>query len=206
MLTYPTVVAPTIFPKTAQIAASLKLRPSTRVPMDPTIILFVARVMLNHMRSMCNEVDGVTGCLSSRETGSMPRDSAPLKHAFTFSHLDFGGVSRTGSLISLVGEFSSSNWLTLCREGEAFSTSSGLILFDAEGEVVEDPSAYSTTPLSTTNRDPTSNTRIHLVKKVYPPILSSANGHKLVHEKGTLEWKCTEERDTTKARETAASA
>lgn len=123
-LTYPTVHTPRRFPNTAHSAASLKLRPNTNVPIDPTIMLFVASVMLNHMSNMCKEVDAVTGCRSSRGTGSMPRVSPPpFRTDIKRRHVDWGLVSGSGSLSSLVGVFSRSDWLTLCREGEPFSRS-----------------------------------------------------------------------------------
>jgi hypothetical protein len=137
-LTYPTVQTPRRFPKTAHRAASLKLRPKTNVPIDPTIMLFVASVMLNHMSSMCSEVDAVTGCRSSKGTGSIPRDSPPPFRADTHRrHIDWCFVSGSGSLSSLLGVFSSSNWLTLCMLGELFSRSEFMINIQASEYVQE---------------------------------------------------------------------
>lgn len=128
VLTYPTVHTPRRFPNTAHKAASLKLRPSTNVPIDPTIMLFVASDMLNHMSSMCNEVEAVTGCRSSNGTGSIPRASPPpFKTDINRCHVDLGLVSGSGSLSSLLGVVSSSNWLSLRKEGEPFSRSDFMI-------------------------------------------------------------------------------
>ena len=131
VLIYPIVVTPTKFPRIAQIAASLKLSPNTKVPIDPTMILFVAKLMLNHKSIMCSDVDDVTGSLSSKGTGSIPLGSTAFKLVIHRWNLVFGLGSWK---VSLMGSFEellvSSCWLILCREGDPwiFSISSGRIL------------------------------------------------------------------------------
>lgn len=100
ILIKPTVKLPAKHPNTAQRAASLKLRPSTSVPIDPTTMLFVANVMLNHISSIWSMVEDVIGSRSSIGMGSMPRLSTFLKLAAHREHLDCGtgsGFARSES-------------------------------------------------------------------------------------------------------------
>lgn len=79
--------APSVTPKMAHKAQSMKPRPKSSGPVKATARLLIVRLALNHKRSICSELMLHEGYRSSSCTRARPRASKPERPSMRAFHL-----------------------------------------------------------------------------------------------------------------------